>query len=285
MFSTRIALALPLAALVACGGGSAAPQPNGPLALGIIAGQNQVTTAGSSQLSSPVIGRLVRQSNGRVGFQWIERAVDPLLPPKAFAQGTVVTGSPVPGAVVCAVGAPDGRGLVPFTPCTNTDANGQATFYFTPGTVAGEATAEIRGTVENQPAVFDTAKAIVMPGPATEIQVLHQQQPDGSITYEWYVDAGAPIDLHRVIAYVRDKYSNFVAPATGAAVSTAGLPDTLSNWTPTYAVRNGSEIGAVTPDATGWIVTPPAGWRGGYIYLFGTPTSPVHATFFEFRVR
>ena len=67
---------------------------------------------------------------------------------KAYAQdaGTVVNGSPVAGAVVCAQSL-DG-GLTPFVPCTNTDNNGKAVFFFTPTTRAGTHYAEIRGTVE-----------------------------------------------------------------------------------------------------------------------------------------
>lgn len=147
----RYAVTLMALALAGCDviGGN-----DGPLALGIVAGNHQTATAGSDRLTDPVVGKLVRTSDGGITM----RLVRP-----AYAQGTVVNGSPVPGAVVCAVSVTEG-GMVPWAPCTNTDDDGTATFFFTPGTTAGEALAEIRGTVEGEPAVFDTAVATVEPG-------------------------------------------------------------------------------------------------------------------------
>lgn len=140
--------------IIACD--AAGPGNEGPLALGIVAGQNQVGVAGAERLPDPVVGKLVREPGGGITF----RLVTP-----AYAQGTVVNGSPVPGAVVCAVSVTEG-GMEPFTPCTNTGQDGTATFFFSPGTHAGEAMSEIRGTVEGEPAVFDTAVAIIEPGEA-----------------------------------------------------------------------------------------------------------------------
>lgn len=144
-----------LLALAACDGASAGPA-DGPLELGIVAGNHQVATAGDDRLSDPVVGKMVRTPGGGIAFH--------LVTPAYAQDGTVVTGSPVPGAVVCAVSVTQ-DGLVPFTPCTNTAADGTATFFFSPGTRAGEAKSEIRGVVEGQPAVFDTAVAEVQPGP------------------------------------------------------------------------------------------------------------------------
>lgn len=142
-----------LLSLAACDGASPGPD-SGPLALGIVSGNHQTATAGADRLPDPVVGKLVRTPGGGLAFHLVT---------PAYAEGTVVTGSPVPGAVVCAVSVTD-AGLTPFTPCTNTDNNGQATFFFSPGTKAGEAKSEIRGTVEGQPAVFDTVTAEVEPG-------------------------------------------------------------------------------------------------------------------------
>lgn len=275
-------LLLVLAAAAACGGGSAAPQTPGPLALGIVAGQNQITTAGSTQLSNPVVGQLVREPSGRVSFRWIQRAVDPLLPPKAYAQdGTVVNGSPVPGAVVCAVSADATHGLIPFTPCTNTDPEGKATFFFTPGTAAGVAKAEIRGTVDNQPAVFDTAKATVLPAAATVIYVKKQPNPAGGYLDYWTPAADSTLDLHHVIFLVRDAYSNVVTGAeSDGSVPPPDLADTVS-WTPSWDTCVAGQTCVPTPKHTGWIVTPPPGaGRSFNVYLFGTPTSSAHATYF-----
>lgn len=205
-------------ALIACGGSAdnTSPIGNGPLKLGIVSGQNQTVTAGSAQLGAPVVGKLVRQPNGTVAFIQTSagRALD-LIVPRAFAQGgTVVTGSPVPGAVVCAVSVDTAHSLVPFTPCTNTDSAGQATFYFTPGHGAGVAKAEIRGTLNNSPAVFDTAKATVLPGPITELGVgtlpNRPVGPDsaylsGNILH---VKPGQRIALREIALWCRDQYAN-----------------------------------------------------------------------------
>ncbi len=150
----RLALAIP-ALLVAAACDAAGPGNDGPLAIGVVSGDNQVAPAGAEQLPDPVVGKLVRQPGGGITF----RLVTP-----AYAQGTVVNGSPVAGAVVCAVNVQGAAQLEAFTPCTNTDANGTATFFFAPGTKAGEAVSEIRGTVEGEPAVFDSVTATVEPG-------------------------------------------------------------------------------------------------------------------------
>jgi hypothetical protein len=147
----RAVTILSLALLAGCDSGV----DSGPLAFGIVSGNNQTAQAGSDRLSQPVVGKLVRTPDGGITF----RLVTPL-----YAQGTVVNGSPVPGAVVCAVSISE-DGMVPWVPCTNTDSAGQATFFFTPGTRADTVRSEIRGTVEGEPAVFDTATALVAPGP------------------------------------------------------------------------------------------------------------------------
>jgi hypothetical protein len=89
-----------------------------------------------------------------------------LLPRLAYAQ-TVVNGSPVPGAVVCA--SEQDKDLVPFARCTNTGSDGKATFFFIPPTTAGAYISKINGTLTTNGVVeattFDTAKATVVPGP------------------------------------------------------------------------------------------------------------------------
>jgi hypothetical protein len=150
----RAILALAVLVLVGC---EAAGGGDGPLAFGIVSGNGQTAAAGDDRLIDPVVGKLVREPSGGITF----RLVAP-----AYAQGTVVNGSPVPGAVVCAVSITEG-GMEPWVPCTNTDSAGTATFFFTPGTKADTARAEIRGTVQGEPAVFDTATAVVEPGSAT----------------------------------------------------------------------------------------------------------------------
>jgi len=207
MKSTLVASIAAALALVACGGSNGGTNPGiGPLAIGIVSGDHQVVTAGHDSLPQPVVGKLVRKPDGSVA--WIKqipgRALDVLVP-RAFAQGTVVTGSPVAGAVVCAVSTDPNHKLTPFVPCTNTDANGQATFFFTASTKAGVASAEIRGTVNSEPAVFDTASATVT---ADTIQVVSGDGPD-MIT----VAAGDSIDLNAIAGVGFDKYQNNISPA------------------------------------------------------------------------
>lgn len=162
-----VSMAAALLAAVACSEG----EP-GVLASGIVSGQNQTVVAGTVDLPDPVVQRIVRTADNRIVMYRVRQApkrVLDFLVPSAYAQGTeqggtVVNGSPVPGAVVCAEEGPDVK-LVPFTRCTNTDANGQAMFFFAVESQRADSyPAEIRGTVENEPAVFDTAVAIVVAG-------------------------------------------------------------------------------------------------------------------------
>jgi hypothetical protein len=243
-----------LLGVTACGGSTSSP-PEGPLKLGIVAGNNQVAPAGSAKLTDPVVGRLVRVSTASgPRFEFVKTA---------YAQ-TVVTGSPVPGAVVCAVSVTAGS-MVPFVPCTNTDADGKATFFFTPGTKAGEAESEIRGTLAGQPAVFDTAKATVLPGPAAEIALV--PWPNCSPACPPKYPIGGTLDLHTVIKYVRDQYQNLIVPATTAEISDAGVTQNTTAITPQWAIRDGSEPGQPAPDASGWIVTFPKAGRF-FVYIW-----------------
>ena len=246
-------LALFLLVLTAACGSATAPvgAPTQLLAHGIVAGNNQITTAGSPQLSGAIVEQLVKNSSGTITMRRVDdgpfqRALD-LVVPRAWAQ-TVVTGSPVVGAVVCAVSPDPAHSLTPFTPCTNTGTDGKATFYFTPGTGAGLAKSEIRGTVANLPTVFDTAKATIMPGEPADISMgfpPHGEQPT--------IPSGTIVDTHKLIGYVRDKYGNFIAPANAASVSANGLADTTTAFTPGLALRDGTDGPAPTaPDSLGW---------------------------------
>lgn len=239
--------------LAACGGSTS---PNGPLQLGIVSGDNQIAPAGSQQLSNPVVGKMVRVFTAQgPRFEFVKTA---------YAQ-TVVNGSPVAGAVVCAVSLTEGD-MVPFTPCTNTDNDGTATFFFTPGTRAGVARAEIRGTVAGQPAVFDTATATVEPGVAKEI---------GMATFgPVNVDGGTSVDLHNIILNVKDAYSNFIY-AKGSTFGNEGIP----SFTPRWVIRDGdsqpyplykwSNTGEELPAGTAeWNVTVGQEWSGHRITVF-----------------
>lgn len=173
--TTFLLAAAAAASLSACSDSS-----SGGLVHGIEAGQDQQVTAGATALPNSVQWRLARGNDGRVTLRRVpEKALD-LMVPRAYAQGgTIVKGSPVPGAVVCAT---DKDGLEPFVPCTNTDANGTATFFYNvTRTLAGTYKSEVRGTLDGQPAVFDTARAIVKAGPMNATQSFglppHQWSP------------------------------------------------------------------------------------------------------------
>lgn len=236
----RTALPILLAVLLAgCDGGVSGPQ--GPLKLGIIAGNHQAVVAGAEQLTDPVVGKLVRENSGAIAFHFVT---------PAYAQdGTTVTGSPVAGAVVCAVSVTDG-GLTPFTPCTNTASDGTATFFFTPGTKAGEAKSEIRGTVAGQPAVFDTAEAFVRTGPPVTLGNIAFQGPAGG-----QVDLRKPNQGYQA---VQDVYGNHIE-----------ADSLVARWTPTWTVyetdpqvihdgRKCSSPPRIVSSGTGWVFpTPP----------------------------
>lgn len=229
-----------LAFALGCGG-SATSTPEGPLKLGIVSGDNQVALAGSQKLTDPVIGRLVRVSTASgPRFEFVKTA---------YAQ-TVVTGSPVPGAVVCAVSLTPGD-MVPFVPCTNTDANGQATFFFTPGTKAGEVHSEIRGTLAGQPAVFDTATATVEAGPAAKVTGSAPCNTDQPGCY--LVSAGDAFDIHMTFSKAWDEYDNAVDVAT---------------LTPEYAVALRTDPQPADPQSKGWTYTVESKWAGQQIFLY-----------------
>lgn len=125
----------------------------GDLGLGIVSGQNQVTFAGSSELSEPVVGRLVQDGSGNVTF---------LLGPEPLLAQTTVKG--VPGQVVCDKATTEPH-LEPFSVCATTDSDGYATFHYSAGTKAGQARHEIRCECPDGALVTDTVVATVEPGP------------------------------------------------------------------------------------------------------------------------
>lgn len=235
---SRVAVAAVLILVSACSGTEVEPDV-GPLDIGIISGNDQVAKASKQQLTAPVVGRLVRLPNGTVTFRW----TDAVLPQKAYAQ-TTVQGSPVRGAVVCAVSVTADRPLTPFVPCTNTDTAGLATFFFQTGTKAGESLAEVRGTVANQPTVFDTARAIVLPDSVAGVLLVHGVTRDlGTLA------AGDTVFLDREVTRAQDKYGNVV---TDWSSSWAFYPDSIvgTSWSGSApATPNVGRIAVVPPGA------------------------------------
>lgn len=209
-----------LVLVVACGGESTPPTP-GPLVIGIVSGNHQTVKATSSQLTDAVVGKLVRKPGGTLSLS-------------ASFDGTVVNGSPVPGAVVCAVSVDKDHPLTPFTPCTNTDSAGMARFFFNTSSKAGEARAEIRGTLAGSPAVFDTAIATVSPDTTASAQV--------RATNLGVKQVGDTIRFSVEIVNPKDKYGNATTDfTTSYAFSTSPLPTPVTtvpplNSTGTFAV-------------------------------------------------
>lgn len=160
----RLAALILVAALAACGSDGDTGPEDLSYTLGIISGNGQVAQAGDAELPEPVETRLVsvKLADGTTRFQLVR----PL-----YAQ-TPVNGSPVPGAVVCSEPpegvSEDGVWLRPKARCTNTDSNGEAVFTYLPPTVAGEARAYVRGTVDGVVVDLDSVTAVVKPGPAVE---------------------------------------------------------------------------------------------------------------------
>jgi hypothetical protein len=207
---------------------------SGPLAFGIVSGNNQTAQAGSDRLTNPVVGKLVRTPDGGITFNLVR---------SAYAQGTVVNGSPVPGAVVCAVSISE-DGMVPWVPCTNTDSAGKATFFFTPGTRADTVRSEIRGTVEGEPAVFDTASAVVQPGPLAAW---------GGGRFD--AAEGDTVDVKPGVLGGRDEWFNDIVPD-----SIRALPIRWT-WVPYRTGSNITPLPETMPDdaGSGWTVVVPEG--------------------------
>ncbi len=179
------------------------PKDAGPLKIGIVSGNNQQAPAATAvQLPAPIVGKLVRLPNGTVA--WQQRAIDALLPAKAYAQTQDLQGSPVAGAVVCAKAVEGPVKLEPVVPCTNTAADGTATFAFTHGTTAGTAKAVVQGMLNGIVATFDTATAIVTPGAVAVFG-------GWPFSRDTLVDAGQVLDFNTFPLTARDKFGNVVS--------------------------------------------------------------------------
>jgi hypothetical protein len=234
----RVFALMAVALVVGCGGDGPTELDDRPLDIGIISGNDQVANASKQQLTAPVVGRLVRLPSGKLAFRW----TDAVLPRRAFAQ-TTVNGSPVPGAVVCAVSVTTERPLVPFVPCTNTDTAGLATFFFQTGTKAGQSQAEIRGTVANLPAVFDTARATVLPDSAKSIQLRLVDRDLGTLS------VGDTIFLDREVTRATDKYGNEVTEWASHWVFSADSIVGTSYSGPAPAMPNEGRVAVVPAGA------------------------------------
>jgi hypothetical protein len=210
----RAALALlGLTALAACGGGSAAPMPDGPLNVGVIAGNNQsVTAAPAAPLPLPVVAQVVRLPSGTIALR--TRIVDAVLPEKAYAQTAVVG---VPGIVVCARTPDPKHALTAEVLCANSDAAGKAYFVFRADTVSGTSRAHVAYSSPTGTKVTDSVSATVATAPARDWNTI-----DGTSYTFGSARIGDTLRVRDRINAVWDKYNNFIYwKGRGAGAPTA----------------------------------------------------------------
>lgn len=258
-----------LVSMAACGGGSAAPQPDGPITASVLAGNHQVVTAAPS---APMPQRLavmaVQQPNGQVSARILNRIGDAILPAKAYAQ---IGLKGAPNKAMCTAAPHPGEQVQHFDlPCYVTDTTGIAYFVPLTDTIAGKPIARIGFGAPGGTVVTDSTQNTIKPDVPADVQVVFgdaQATPLGLVT----IPVNGTIDLHRYIRFVMDKYHNYIAPSNiGAITCCGGLADTVSNFTPAYAVRPAGASGLPSaPDATGWIVDPHLSAPGRVqVYLF-----------------
>lgn len=252
-----------LGALAGCSGETATepppPPPDGPLVGGIVSGQNQTVRAGRDSLTQPVVVAVVRSSvTGRLVLSVVGRG--------GVNTQTIVNGSPVPGAVICA--HPDSlHPLTPWVQCTNTDSTGHAPMWFDPGVKAGHPSAEIRGTKDGEPAVFDTVVATVLPGPAATLAL-------GAHAVVLFTGQSYPWDS--LVTGAADRYGN--ATATDS-VQVAGDTTAASelHGLVTFALDSASAAVNVTAleDLSGksWSYTHGCTWHNGSGQQWSTSTT------------
>jgi hypothetical protein len=241
---------LPLVVLAGCDGGVG----SGKLVFGIVSGGEQTVPVATEQLD-PVLGKMVRTPDGGVTLH----LVTPL-----YAQ-TVVQGAPVAGALACPKQVPGGP--IPWTPCSVTASDGTVAIWFGAGTVAALHPVEIRGEVDGEPAVFDTAYITQSPGPLAawgvgpstgsgwvgevrEGDTLRVDTLDVRGRDEWY----NAIPRASVVANAQSVRSIWVAypntypsepPADAVVGWTVVIPGGASDW--------GSKAGAIDAHLVMWI--------------------------------
>lgn len=219
----RHASLLLIALVAACNGGSAAPQPEGPIKVGVASGNNQIVPAARRiRLPDSVGIQAVRLANGSVALRVLDRASDFVLPPRAYAQTSVKS---VAGLVACGKAPSDPRhALIPEVQCAMTSAQGKAWFNFLRDTIAGTSVAYVAYTdpITGQTVISDSVKAIVQPLAASDFYALEDPRPS----------VGDTVDLRaRTIGRVTDQYKNVL---TSYRIRyrrinfVAGMPDSAS---------------------------------------------------------
>jgi hypothetical protein len=144
-----------VAAIAACGGSGT---DTGPLRynFGVVAGKNQISTAGAATLGAPITTELTRDKNGT----FARGPFDFLLPNAAFAQALTMPGTPVAGALICAQQSAAGEPqAVPL--CAFTLADGTAPIAIKGGTKAGTFVMAFTAQLQTQMPVKDSTTVTV----------------------------------------------------------------------------------------------------------------------------
>lgn len=215
--------------------------PELPVAFGVVSGDGQLVEAGRDSLLAPVVGQAYRDASGNVAFG----LVSPL-----HAQTPIGTG--VPNVLTCA--EPVGEnGLEPYITCRETDAQGFVSYWFEPGTEAGEACAEIRAEIDGVPQALATTCSTVEPGPVAAGQLTD----GGGLT----VAPGESVDLTPYLTDLRDAHGNAIDPAD--------VQDQIG-WAHYSHDRFGNTIPRPeSPEHDTHIATVPADWCEGECDTFG----------------
>ena len=265
-------LALPAAALILLAACGKSATDTGPVRynFAVIDGANQVSTAGDAALAKRVTSQLTRDPQGT----FATRVFDFIAPTIAYAQGLVLSGTPVAGAIVCGREAKLGEPqVIPL--CAFTLADGKAANTVVPGTKAGAYNVLFTAQVPATEPVKDSTTVVIGAGAPAEIGVL----TFGPIA----VAVGGTIDLHDIIGFTRDKYNNF--GYLRGDVGAIGVP----NFTPTSVIREGDfppasscTVNAVNYSTwkwacsgeprpagqSGWVVTLGSEWSGKRVTVY-----------------
>lgn len=228
----RYALAFALPALVACDAGQGISY--GPPELAVRSGDGQTAQAAElDSLDQPVTAQLYRSpETGGITFR--------IGPAPLYAQQSV---RGVVGEVVCA--APIGpAGLEPWAACDETGADGMASFFFEPGTIATDsACAEIRAVVDGAKTVTDVVCATVAPGPLSTLVV-----SGGRV-----IAAGDTFDIIEFFVRASDAHGNVIDSALARATT-----DSHIGWAWYDGGACTTPKVPTAPSGTGWAVTVPS---------------------------
>lgn len=128
---------------------------DGPIGLGIVAGDGQVRQAGADSLLEAVVGQVYRDESGNVALHLFG-------PAPLHAQTPIGVGIPNILTQSVPVGA---NGLEAWVDYDTSDENGFVEYWYEPGTVAGDSVcAEIRAIVNGEPTKLAVTCAAVLPG-------------------------------------------------------------------------------------------------------------------------